>query len=43
MLDYLAESIAISFVVGTMLGAFITMQFSMAKFRSDEQRTKHRE
>ncbi len=42
MLDYLAETIAITFVVGAMLGAFITMQFVHIKPKSLPQRPESR-
>ena len=38
MFEYLVESIAIAFLIGTMLGAFIALQFSMMKFKSMEHK-----
>ena len=38
MFDYLVESIAIAFIVGTILGALIALQFSMMKFKSMEHK-----
>jgi len=42
MLDYLVETVAITFVVGAMLGAFIVMQFAHVKMRPMSQRSEPR-